>query len=99
MRMSCDLGEATEGLENEQSLLQPLPCFTYVKAHSLTLTPPHLRHSSFSNPYAPSPTSQLILESFCRFTYVTGTYVIWRAARGLASHTFSKGGGIISFKF
>ena len=37
--MSCDVGEVTEGLENE--LLQ-------------------LRHSSFSNPFFASPTSQAL---------------------------------------
>ena len=48
MRMSYDVGEAMEELENEQSpLRQPL-------------LPLHLRHSSFSNPVA-SPMSQLIL--------------------------------------
>ena len=51
--------------------------------------------ASFSNPYIASPTSQLILQPFRRFTYVTDhsttlpllhlrhmhfTYVTWRAA-------------------
>ena len=55
----------------------------------------YLRHSSFSNPSVALPTSQLILQSFCCFTYITAhspillllflchrlfTYVIWRAA-------------------
>ena len=62
--MSCDIGEATGSLENEQS-------FTYVTVHSPTLPSLHLRHSSFSNPSVPSPTSQLILEPFFRFSYVT----------------------------
>ena len=53
--------EATEGLENEQSLiLQPL----------LSL---YLRHRSFSNPSIASPTWQLILQTVCSFTYVTET--------------------------
>ena len=57
----------------------------------------HLRHSSFSNPSLPLPTSQLILKLFRSFTYVTAhsptplsllvrhrifTYVTWRAAHG-----------------
>ena len=46
--------------------------FTYVTAHS-TLPPLHLRHRSFYNPYAASPTSQVILQPFRCFTYVTGT--------------------------
>ena len=55
----------------------------------------HLRHNSFSNPSIALPTSHLILQPFCHFTYVTAhsptlfshllrhklfTYVIWRAA-------------------
>ena len=50
--MSCDIGEVTERLENEQSSL-------------------YLRHSSFSNPSVALPASQLILQPFHRFTYVT----------------------------
>ena len=41
--------------------------------HSPTLTSLHLRHSSFSNPSAASPTSQLILQPFRCFTYAIGT--------------------------
>ena len=64
--MSSDVGEATEGLENEQSssptfpslhlqptsllILQAFRRFTYVTPHSSTLPLFHLRHSSFSNP-------------------------------------------------
>ena len=58
-RMSCDVGKAAEGLENE--------------SHSPTLTSLHLRHSSFSNPSATLPTSQLILQPFRCFTYIIGT--------------------------
>ena len=54
--MTCDVGEATEGLENER------------RKAKLIL---HLRHNSFSNTSVASPTSQLILQPFCRFTYVT----------------------------
>ena len=57
----------------------------------------HLRHSSFSNPSVALPSSQLILQSFRCFTYVTDhsskhlslllrhrffAYVTWRAAHG-----------------
>ena len=45
--------------------------FTYVTAHSLTLPSLHLHHTSFSNTSAASPMSQLTLQSFRRFTYVT----------------------------
>ena len=69
--MSCEVGKATEGLENELFILQPYHHFTYVTTHSPTLLSLHLRHSSFSNPSVASPTSQLILQPFCRFTYVT----------------------------
>ena len=41
--------------------------------HSPILTPLHLRHSSFSNPSAALPTSQLILQPFRCFTCVIGT--------------------------
>ena len=72
--MSCGVGEAKEGLENEalQSLiLQSIRRFTYVTAHSPTIPSLHLRHSSFSSlPFA-SPTTQLILQTFRRFTYAT----------------------------
>ena len=58
----------------------------------------HLRHNSFSNPFIVLPTSQLILQPFRCFTYVTVhsptllslllrhklfTYVTWRAAHAL----------------
>ena len=41
-----------------QLILQPLRPFTYVTAHYPTLPLLHLRHSSCSNPYLASPTSQ-----------------------------------------
>ena len=41
--------------------------------HSSTLTLLHLRYSSFCNPSAALPTSQLILQPFHRFTYIIGT--------------------------
>ena len=89
-----------------QFILQPFRHFTYVTAHSPTLPLLHLRHSSFSNPSfaahisfsklsVASPMSQLILQPFSHFTYVTAhsstllllllrhrlfTYVTWRAA-------------------
>ena len=40
--------------------------------HSPTLTSLHLRHSSFSNSSDALPTSQLILQPFCCFTYGIG---------------------------
>ena len=60
--MSCDIGKATERLENEQS---------YVTTHSPFLPSLYLRHSSFSNPSVASPSSQFILQPFFRFSYVT----------------------------
>ena len=41
--------------------------------HSPTLTSLHLRHSSFYNPSAALPTSQLILQPFRCFIYVIDT--------------------------
>ena len=72
--MSCDVGEVTESLENEQLvlILQALRHFTYVTAHSPTLPLLYLRHNSFSNPSAASPTSQLIPQPCFRLSYVTG---------------------------
>ena len=72
--MSCEVGEVTERLENEQSsfsklsvtsptsqlILQPFRRFTYVTANSPTLPLLHLRHSSFSYPSFASPTSQAL---------------------------------------
>ena len=67
-------------------IIQPFRHFTDVTTHSPTLPSLYLRHSSFSKPsvdsstsqqssfsnlYVTSPTSQLILEPFRRFTYVT----------------------------
>ena len=46
--MSCNVGEVTEMLENEQN--------------------------SFSNLSITSPTSQLILQPFCSFTYITAHF-------------------------
>ena len=62
--MSCDVGEATESLENELCFTYvtahypTLPSLYYVAAHSPTLPLFHLRHSSFSNPSFASPMSQ-----------------------------------------
>ena len=61
-RMTCDVGKATEGLKNEQSL---------ILQHLSSLD---LRHSSLSNHSVASPTSQLVIQPFRRFTYVTARY-------------------------
>ena len=42
------------------------------KAYSPTLPSLYLCHSSFSNPFVASPTSQLILQPFFRSSYLTG---------------------------
>ena len=64
-------------------ILQPFLHFTYITTHSPTLPSLYLRHSSFSNPSVaprhssfsnpsvPTPTPQLILQPFRRFTYAT----------------------------
>ena len=84
--MSCDVGEAAEGLENELRrrwsdgklgewallIIQVFRHFTYVTAHASSFPSLHLRHSSFSNPSVASPTSHLILQPFFCFSYVTG---------------------------
>ena len=72
--MSCDVGKATEGLENElwgrwsdgkvgewvQLILKHFRHFTYVTAH-------------FSNPSFAFPTSQLILQPFRSFSNISVT--------------------------
>ena len=82
--MSCDVGEATEGVVGGALLiLEPVRRFTYVTVHSPrypTLPSLHLCHSSLFNPSVASSTSQLVLQPFCRFTYVT-----WRATHDSTS--------------
>ena len=70
--MSCDIDEATESLENELCSFTAFSHFTYVTAYSPTLPSLYLCHSSFSNPFVASPTSQIILQPFFRFFYVAG---------------------------
>ena len=70
---TCDVGEATEGLQNELWHMwsdgrvgewadphssNPFCRFTYVTDHSPTLPLLHLRYSSFSKPCVASPMSQ-----------------------------------------
>ena len=62
--MSCDVGKA-------HSPTFPSLHLHHSSAHSPTFLALHVRHSSFSNPSVALPTSQLILQSFRRFTYVT----------------------------
>ena len=80
-RMSCDVGETTEGLEKScdavtsptsQLILQPFRRFIYVTARSITIPVLHLRQT-LHLPSAALSTSQLILQPFSCFTYVTGT--------------------------
>ena len=47
--------------------------FTYITNHSPTLPSLYLRHSTFSDPSAASPTSQFILQPFFGFSYVTSS--------------------------
>ena len=66
-------------------ILQPFRHFTYVTSHSPTLPSLYLRHSSFSNRFVDSPTSQLILQPFFRFSYVRGS---WLTSAGEPSMPF-----------
>ena len=98
--MSCDVGEAMERFENELSSFSN-PSFASLTspgepgARSPSFQSLHLCHSSFSNPSVTLPTSQLILQPFRCFTYVTAhsqtllslllrhrifTYLTWRSA-------------------
>ena len=81
-RMSCDVGKAVKVLENELwckwsdvrvgEWAKLTDIEIYSKDHCPTIPSLHLRHNSFSNPSAASSTSQLILQPFCCFTYITG---------------------------
>ena len=62
--MSCDVGEVHMMQVKLCLILQPLHHFTYVTAHSPTLPPLYLCHSSFYSPSIASPTHR-------HFTYVT----------------------------
>ena len=52
------------------------PSLHLCHAHSPTLPSLCLRHSSFSNPSVVSPTSQLILQPFFHFSYITGSSLL-----------------------
>ena len=80
--MNCDVGEPTEELENE------LWCrWSDGKFGEWA----ELRHSSLSNPSVALPTSQLILQPFFLFSYVTGSSlnVTSRAAHALVACAIS----------
>ena len=65
--MSCDVGEVQESLENELCCIS----LSMSSAHSPNFPSLHLHHNSFSNPSIALTTSQLILQPFRCFTYVT----------------------------
>ena len=79
--MSSDVGKATEGLENvlwrrwsDEKVgewAELIDIEIYNRAHSPSFPSLHLRHSLFSNPSVALPMSQLILQPFRCFTYVT----------------------------
>ena len=55
----------------EQSSSQSFVRYFVTSSNSPNLPSLHLRHNSFPNPSVALPTSQLILQPFCCFTYVT----------------------------
>ena len=79
--MSWDVGKATEGLENELwrrrsdgkvgEWAELIDIEIYSRAQSPTFPSLHLCHNLFSNSSVALPTSQLILQLFSCFTYVT----------------------------
>ena len=88
-KMSCDVGKAAEGLENE------------LWSRWSDIKVGEWGSASLSNPYITLPTSQLIFKPFRRLTYVTAhsttftlldlrhrhfTYVSWRAAFAILLH-------------
>ena len=100
--MSCDVDKARKGLENElRRRWSDWKDWRMSWAHSPSFPSFHLRQNLFSNPSQALPKSQLILQRFRCFTYVTihspallslllphstFTYVAWRAAHGKESH-------------
>ena len=56
----CPFSNLSITSPTSELIFQPFRRFTYVTAHSPTLTLLHLRHISFSNPYFASPTSQAL---------------------------------------
>ena len=67
--MSCDVGEVTKKVGEWALLNVAYVCMS--SAHSPTFPSLHLRHNSFSNPSVALPTSQLILQSSFRYSYIT----------------------------
>ena len=67
-RMSCDAGEVTESLENQNELWRRWSDKEWAELYTVLYT---MEQSSFSKLSVTSPTSQLILQPFHRFTYVT----------------------------
>ena len=75
-RMSCDVDEVTERLDNELcSLSMRMSCdvgeVSERLENELCFQSLHLCHNSFSNPSVALPTSQFILQPFRCFIYVT----------------------------
>ena len=67
-RMSCDVGKATEVLENQNELWRRWSCWSLENELCYDY---NYELCSFSNHSVASPMSQLILQPFRRFTYVT----------------------------
>ena len=77
---SCDLGSQATGPPRPIHRIPKVAfrwfltaMLKWASAHSPTLSSLHLRHRSFYNPSSASLSSQLILQPFRCFTYVTGT--------------------------
>ena len=75
-------------------ILQPFRHFTYVTAHSLTLTSLSLPHDSFSDSSVASSASRLILRPFFRFSCVAGSsWVTWGA-----DHAYDRPKSVLMYK-
>ena len=82
-RMSCDVGEVTERLENELcSGLENELWRRWSDARGW-----RMRLCPLSNPSVASPTSQIILQSFRRFTYVTAHFPTLPSLRLCQAHS------------
>ena len=71
-RQNCTIG-AWVCSERTELILQPFRDLTYVTAHSPSLPSLYLGHNTFSILSVASPTLQLILQPFFRFSHVTGS--------------------------
>ena len=77
----------TASMQPFTHMLTLIKMYGITSAHSPTFPSLRLRHSSFSSPSAALPTSQLILQSFRCFTYVTAHSPSFRCFTYVTAHS------------